>query len=130
MLLLWVSIASRFHHAAVPGDQPGNDAHDRGFSRPVGADHGDYLAFGDVKGDVVHHGFTVVLFRKIFDDHRSGPPVGQKQVEEIKTSAYGDENADGNGVVKDPFHQKLPAHQHDHAEQGGAKDQLAVAVGP
>ena len=56
-------LAVEVHQAAVPGDQPGDDAHDRGFARAVGADHGDDLAFGDVKGDVVHHGLAVVLFR-------------------------------------------------------------------
>ena len=121
--------AEHLDAAVVPSDHVEDQLDQRGFSRPVGADHGDHLALGDVEGDVVHHGFPVVLFRKIFNDHRSGPPVGQKQVEEIKTSAHGDENADGNGVAKDPFHQKLPAHQHDHAEQGGAQNQLAVAVG-
>ena len=53
----------------------------------------------------------------------------QEEVEEVKAAAHGDEHAHRHGVGIHMLDDELPAHQHDHAEQGRAQHQLGVAEG-
>ena len=118
--------ALEIHQAAIARDQAGNDAHHRGFARAIGADEGDHFAFGDFKADGIHDGFAIVFFGEVLHDHKLRPPVAQKQIKEIQPAAHRDEHAHGDGIGKHVLHDQLARHQHDHAEQRGAKHQLAV----
>ena len=61
--------ALKVHQPGVPGDEPGDDAHDGGFARPVGADEGEYLSLWNLEGNAVHHGFSVILFGQFSNFH-------------------------------------------------------------
>ena len=119
----------KIHQAGVPGDEPGDDAHDGGLSRPVGADEGKHLPLGDLKGDGIHHGFAVVLFFQFFYLQPLDPPSCEQQIEEIHAAAHGDEHAYRDGIGVHMLHNQLARHQNHHPKEHRARDELGVAVG-
>ena len=121
--------ALKIHQAGVPGNKPGDDAHDSGLPRPVGANEGQHLAFGYCKGDGIHHSFAVVLFCQFFYLQPLDPPSCEQQIEEIHPAAHGDEHADGDGIGVHMLHNQLARHQNHHPKEHRARDELGVAVG-
>ena len=89
-------------------------------------DQGNHLALGNGEAHAVHHGFffsrhTVLSIPVHAWSHLLSC---QEEVEEVKAAAHGDEHAHRHGVGIHMLDDELPAHQHDHAEQGRAQHQL------
>ena len=119
----------KIHKAAVPCNQARDDAHHGGFARTVGADQRRDLSPWQLKADGIHHGLAVIFLCKFLHAHGSYPPFCQQQIQEIDAAADSDEYADRDRVGIYVLHDKLSAHEHDHAEKGGAENQLVVPVG-